>query len=72
MKIWLTVAESAQYSGVRRDSIYTACDRRELRRAPICERWAIRIELEWIDPWLERDTQGATNVRAPDRSAAQW
>ena len=33
MKNWLTVAEAAEYSGVSRDTIYTACERRELRHA---------------------------------------
>ena len=35
MKSWLTVAESAIYAGVSRDTIYTACERRELRHARI-------------------------------------
>jgi excisionase family DNA binding protein len=38
MKIWLNVAEAAEYAGVSRDTIYTACERREIhhahRRAP--------------------------------------
>ena len=29
MKIWLNVAEAAEYAGVSRDTIYTACERRE-------------------------------------------
>ena len=33
MKTWLTVAEGAEYSGVSRDTIYTACERGELRHA---------------------------------------
>jgi hypothetical protein len=33
MKTWLTVAEGAEYSGVSRDTIYTACERRELLNA---------------------------------------
>ena len=33
MKTWLTVAEGAEYAGVSRDTIYTACERRELRHA---------------------------------------
>ena len=27
MKIWLNVAEAAEYAGVSRDTIYTACER---------------------------------------------
>jgi helix-turn-helix protein len=31
MKLWLNVAEAAEYAGVSRDTIYTACERREIR-----------------------------------------
>jgi len=30
MKIWFTVSEGAEYAGVSRDTIYTACEWREL------------------------------------------
>jgi excisionase family DNA binding protein len=33
MTTWLTVTESAEYAGVSRDTIYTACERGELRHA---------------------------------------
>ena len=49
MKIWMNVAESAEYAGVSRDTIYTACERNELRHARIGGRRAIRIKAEWID-----------------------
>jgi excisionase family DNA binding protein len=58
MKNWLTVAEGAEYSGVSRDTIYTACERRELRHARIGGRRSIRLKPEWIDAWLERHAQG--------------
>jgi excisionase family DNA binding protein len=35
MKAWLTVVEAAEYSGLSRDTIYTACERRELRHARV-------------------------------------
>ena len=54
MKTWLTVAEAAAYSGVSRDTIYTACERRELRHARVNGRRAIRVKPVWIDEWLER------------------
>lgn len=54
MKIWLTVADAADYAGVSRDTIYTACERREIRQARIAGRRAIRLRAEWIDAWLER------------------
>ncbi len=68
MKNWLTVAEAAEYSGVSRDTIYTACERREIRHARVSGRRAIRLKPEWIDEWLERfarespRARGTTNV----------
>jgi excisionase family DNA binding protein len=64
MKTWLTVAESAEYAGVSRDTIYTACERRELQHARVGGRRAIRLKATWIDAWLERHAQGAHEVRA--------
>lgn len=64
MKTWLTVAEGATYSGVSRDTIYTACERRELRHARIGGRRAIRLKPEWIDAWLERFTRGTNAAPA--------
>lgn len=60
MKIWLTVAEGAEYPGVSRDTIYTACERRELRHARIGGRRSIRLKSAWIDEWLERHAHAAT------------
>jgi len=54
MKTWLTVADAAGYAGVSRDTIYTACERREMRHARIAGLRAIRLRSEWIDAWLER------------------
>jgi len=48
MKSWLTVAEAAEYSGVSRDTIYTACERREIRHARVGGRRAIRLKPERI------------------------
>ena len=59
MKIWLTVAEGAEYAGVSRDTIYTACERRELNHARVGGRRAIRLKAEWIDAWLERHALSA-------------
>jgi len=64
MKTWLTVAESAEYAGVSRDTIYTACERRELDHARIGGRRSIRIKPQWIDAWLERHAQRADRSRA--------
>jgi len=68
MKSWLTVAESAIYSGVSRDTIYTACERRELRHARIGGRRSIRIKAEWIDAWLERHARGTEPYRVSRRA----
>jgi excisionase family DNA binding protein len=59
MKTWLTVSEAAQHAGVSRDTIYTACERREIRHARVCGRRAIRLKPEWIDAWLEQHSRGA-------------
>jgi excisionase family DNA binding protein len=63
MKTWLTVAESAEYAGVSRDTIYTACERRELHHARIGGRRSIRVKAQWIDAWLERHARGAEDAR---------
>jgi excisionase family DNA binding protein len=42
MKTWLTVAEAAQYAGVSRDTIYAACERRDVNHARVGGRRAIR------------------------------
>lgn len=79
MKIWLTVTEGAEHAGVSRDTIYTACERGELRNARIGGRRSIRLKPEWIDAWLERHAREAvaarTNVQGgsdhgPDRANA--
>jgi excisionase family DNA binding protein len=67
MKAWLTVAEGAEHAGVSRDTVYTACERGELRHARVGGRRAIRLKAEWIDAWLERHAQGAHESRTvPD------
>jgi excisionase family DNA binding protein len=53
MKIWLNVSEGAEYAGVCRDTIYTACERGELHMR-IGGRRSIRLKREWIDQWFER------------------
>ncbi len=58
MRTWLTVAAAAEYAGVSRDTIYTACERREIQHARVGGRRAIRLKPAWIDPWLERHTHG--------------
>ena len=35
MKPWLNVSEAAEYAGLSRDTIYTACERGELRHAHV-------------------------------------
>ena len=59
MKTWFTVSEGAEYAGVSRDTIYTACERREVRHARIGGRRSIRLKPEWIDAWLERHAREA-------------
>ena len=70
MKAWLTVAEAAQYAGVSRDTIYTACERREIRHARVGGRRAIRLKPEWIDAWLERHALDAQDSRMLGRTTS--
>jgi excisionase family DNA binding protein len=71
MKTWLTVAEGAAYAGISRDTVYTACERRELRHVRIGGRRAIRLKPEWIDAWLEQHTQDAQDARTAVRGQMQ-
>lgn len=71
MKIWLTVAESADYAGVSRDTIYTACERGELHHARIGGRRSIRIKAQWIDAWLERHARGTEPARTGERRSVE-
>jgi excisionase family DNA binding protein len=64
MKTWMTVGEAAEYAGVSRDTIYTACERCEIRHARIAGRRAIRLKPEWIDAWLERHARDAVAATA--------
>ena len=59
MKLWLTVGDAAEYAGVCRDTIYTACERREIRHVRIGGRRSIRLKREWIDEWYERGARVA-------------
>ena len=75
MKLWLNVAEGAEYAGVCRDTIYTACERSELRHVRIGGRRAIRLKTQWIDEWFERHTRcnsgsRPANPRAESASAS--
>ncbi len=73
MKPWLNVGESAEYAGVSRDTIYTACERKELRHARISGRRSIRLKPEWIDAWLERhapDVQDQRRISGTRNGAA--
>jgi excisionase family DNA binding protein len=63
MKLWLNVREAAEYAGVCRDTIYTACERREIRQVRVGGRRAIRLKREWIDAWLERHAVDAQDKR---------
>lgn len=53
-KVWLNVLEAAGYAGLSRDTIYTACERGELKHARVGGRRAIRLRSEWIDAWLDQ------------------
>ena len=71
MKTWMTVVEGAEYAGVSRDTIDTACERKEIRHARVGGRRAIRLKAEWIDAWLERHAPGVQERHAAERNAMQ-
>jgi excisionase family DNA binding protein len=61
-RTWLTVQDAAIYAAVSTDTIYTACERTELRHAKVGGRRAIRIKNEWIDQWLEQHSTDTVSV----------
>jgi excisionase family DNA binding protein len=69
MKTWLNVAEAAEYARLSRDTIYTACERREIHHARVGGRRVIRLKREWIDAWLERHARLPEGARS-DRDSA--
>lgn len=56
--VWLTVPDAAEYAGLKRDTIYNACERGDLRHVRVGGRRAIRLRREWIDAWLEQHARG--------------
>ena len=70
MKLWLNVKEGAEYAGVCRDTVYAACERREIRHARVGGRRAIQLKLEWIDAWLERHALDIQDRITIDRTSS--
>ena len=70
MKLWVNVNDAAEYAGVCRDTIYTACERGGLRHVRIGGRRAIRLKTQWIDEWLERHTRGNAGRLGETRSVS--
>jgi len=66
MKPWLSVAEAAAYAGLSRDTIYTACERGELRHAHVGGRRKLLLRPQWIDAWLERHAPDVHSGRTGD------
>ena len=69
MKTWFNVSEAADYAGVSRDTIYTACERQELRSARLSGRRAIRIRAQWVDAWLEQHSTRTHGHGTPGTTA---
>ena len=61
-RMWLNVADAAQYASISQDTIYTAIERGEMKHVRIGGRRAIRLRVEWIDEWLERHVSGRPAV----------
>ncbi len=59
-KPWLSVADAAAYTGLSRDTIYTAVERGELQHVRVSGRRTIRFRREWVDAWLERHVREPT------------
>ena len=70
MKLWLNVAEGAEYAGVCRDLIYDACAARRIHHIRVGGRRAIRLKPKWIDEWLERHAVVALDEPSPVTLAA--
>jgi excisionase family DNA binding protein len=70
MKLWLNVAEGAEYAGVCRDLIYDACAARRMHHIRVGGRRAIRLKREWIDAWLEKHAVGVQDAPVPVSAAA--
>ena len=59
MKTWLNVSEAAEYAGVSRDTIYTACERHELR-----SRARQRTTRDSTEAGVDRRLAGTARARA--------
>ncbi len=70
MKLWLNVAEGAEYAGVCSDLIYDACAARRIHHIRVGGRRAIRLKREWIDEWLERHAVVTQDAPPSARAAA--
>jgi excisionase family DNA binding protein len=70
MRLWLNVAEGAEYAGVCRDLIYDACAARRMHHIRVGGRRALRLKREWIDAWLERHAVVAQDGPSPMRTEA--
>ena len=70
MKLWMNVADAAEYAGLSGDTIYTAVERREIRHARVGGRRAIRLKPEWIDAWLERHARSERDSRTGEQESA--
>lgn len=69
MRNWLSVADAAEHAAVSRDTIYTACERREMQHVRIGGRRTIRVRREWIDAWLERHVRRVEESQLPAPSS---
>ena len=71
MKLWMNVAEGAEYAGVCRDLIYDACAARRIHHIRVGGRRAIRLKPKWIDEWLERHAVVSQDEPSPVTPTAE-
>ena len=81
---WFTVAAAAKYAALKPDTIYTACERGDLRHVRVAGRRAIRLRREWLNAWLEQHARGGGTAKnqncspvdeawpAPNTGTGKW
>jgi len=71
MKMWLNVAEAAEYAGVSRNTICTACEGGDVPNPRVRGHLATPLRRRWIDRVLEQHVgRGRTDANTPPWTSA--